>query len=149
MSGDFRRLVAEHWTGAPTETAARILLALKVNKEAARILLPVVADRVRDEARNTTRKLEAATNVAAIQTAPAEQRDKFLSERFPVEDGRFVTWGEATIEDHHSRIALLTKIRNGIDDTIERHEAALKLLAEHGADCLNELPPEATTGVAA
>jgi hypothetical protein len=149
MTGEFRKLVADHWTGAANETAMRLLVALKVNKAAAEVLFPVIANAIRDAMRETVRRIEADVNVAAIQTAPAEQRAKFLAQRFPLEDGRFVAWGEATIEDHHARIALLTRIRNGIDDTIGRHELALKLLAEHGADCLNELPPETTTGVAA
>lgn len=149
MSAEFRKLVADHWTGAPQETAARILLALKVNKQAATILLQVVTDAVRDEMRGGTRRVEQSVNVAQLQDEPTARRARFLSERFVLEDGRFVTWGEASEADHLARIALLAKLRDGIDATIQRHELALKVITDHGVTCLNDLPADEVSELAA
>lgn len=54
-----------------------------------------------------------------------------------------VVWGDATIEDHTQRIAFLSKQRDGIDQTIGRHLAAIELIREAGVTCLNDLIDQA------
>lgn len=58
---------------------------------------------------------------------------------FALGDGRRVTWGEATKEEHLQRVAILERMRAGIEDTIERHKEAVRLLERTGARNLNEL----------
>ena len=52
---------------------------------------------------------------------------------------KYVTWGEATIEQHLERIAYLSKLQSGITDTIARHQHAVDVLVDAGADCLNHV----------
>lgn len=64
-------------------------------------------------------------------------RDLFL-QRFSVGDGREVTWGDATVEDHEARIAFLELQARGLMDTVERHRASIALITAAGATCLKE-----------
>lgn len=116
---DFRDLVAEHGGEDYTVTAQAILAALKIRGHAADVLLGVVANSVRIVMRGSALQVEIEafdpSGVAAIS------RGQFLHTHFALGDGRWVKWGEATIEDHSTRIALLVGLRTGIDATIRRH----------------------------
>lgn len=63
---------------------------------------------------------------------------ELLTVVFSVGDGRRVSWGEATLEDHRQRIELLAKGVEGSIRTIRLHEYAAKILRETGAQCLNQ-----------
>lgn len=68
-----------------------------------------------------------------------------------------VTWAKATREQHEARIVWLRTCIDDIEVDLGRHERAAKLLAERGADCLEEIPgwqdligdPEDASGEAA
>lgn len=58
---------------------------------------------------------------------------------FALGDSFQAMWGSATVAEHRRRIALLTKIRIGLDDTIRRHEEAIALIERAGAQCLDDI----------
>lgn len=50
-----------------------------------------------------------------------------------------VAWADATIEQHNARIAMLERHVAGTVITIDRHRAAVELIADAGASCLREI----------
>lgn len=69
-----------------------------------------------------------------------EWTNDLLASEFAVGDGTHVTWGDATREQHITRIGLLTRNARGNLEAIRRHESAVSTIAEHhGATCLNEV----------
>jgi hypothetical protein len=63
---------------------------------------------------------------------------ELLTVAFSLGDGRRVSWGEATLEDHRQRIEMLGKGIEGNVQTIRLHEYAATILRETGAACLNQ-----------
>lgn len=67
-------------------------------------------------------------------------RAKLLSQRFYINDERgYVLWGEATEQDHLDRVEYLKSLRSGIDQSIGRHQKAIALLHQFGANSLGEI----------
>jgi phosphoribosylformylglycinamidine (FGAM) synthase-like enzyme len=50
-----------------------------------------------------------------------------------------LTFGALTSEQHRQRIAMLSKLRDGLDATIVRHREAIEMIEAAGVGCLNEL----------
>ena len=50
--------------------------------------------------------------------------------------GQVTTWGQATIDEHKSRVAMLISNRVALDANIERHQLAIRLLQETGTPSL-------------
>lgn len=53
--------------------------------------------------------------------------------------GERVTWGEATVEQHEARIAMLAKHAAGELETASRHRAAVESIKAAGVRCLDDL----------
>jgi len=81
------------------------------------------------------RKLSA---LMAPFMAAMEFTEAFLNSEFALGDGRRVTWGDATSEDHVSRINLMRKRIEGIEGDIELHESVLGILSDLGVSTLRE-----------
>lgn len=122
------------------EVAAQILLALKVNREAATLLLPILTEAVRLE----RRKIAQANEVAAFVGKPngKDLRAALVEETFAVGDGRRVKWLDATVEDHEARIAYQQRLIGAIASDVDRHQLAIKLIQNHGATCLRDVPED-------
>lgn len=76
-----------------------------------------------------------------IDTSPetiARLRDVF-AEKFSLGKGLDVEWGKATVDQHRMRIAMLMKLRDGINQTIDRHERAIEIIESAGVTCLDEV----------
>lgn len=73
------------------------------------------------------------------QAARLELTREFLETEFALGDGVRVTWGSASVEHHQQRIAMLTHHAAGTLETAERHHAAVAMLSESGARCLNDV----------
>lgn len=84
---------------------------------------------------NTSLSTTVRSSVADI----AFQLSGLFDKEMKLGDGTSVTWGKATIEQHEQRIAVLEKIRDGIDDTISRHREAISILQKAKAKCLEEI----------
>lgn len=68
-----------------------------------------------------------------------ETTEELLSTMFALGDGERVTWGEASIEQHEQRIALLVGNAAGNVETAARHEVAARMIREAGVTCLAEV----------
>lgn len=122
--------------------AARIVRQRECRDELAHALAREI-DHMR---RETARGVEAHAfrrffEVQRAGGAPcvAESLRAVFREKFALGDGSVVEWGRATIDQHRARVAILSRQRAGIEATIARHEAAIELIASHGATCLDEV----------
>ena len=132
------QIIDDNVTGDADLDAKTIIDLLEVPAKWAEVFFPLL----KIECRRRYRALVSAaehSNEKAKHPTPGDDRSAYLNKRFAVGDGRYVLWGEATIEDHRSRIAMLTSLRNGIDDTIDRHNQAVKILITAKATCLNDI----------
>jgi len=130
-------------THDPYRIAANIITAVNPAE-----LVPLLADHIAHIIRHRTRENERAAyrttltrTTAATPTPAATTTPDFralAAERFSMGNGENVRWMEATVDDHLARIAYLTKMRNGIDDTIERHRAAVHLIQSAGVTTLEQ-----------
>lgn len=71
--------------------------------------------------------------------ARLELTNELLAAPFALGDGREVTWGAATVEDHTQRIELLYRNAGGNIATAKRHEAAVRMIIEASARSLAEV----------
>lgn len=62
-----------------------------------------------------------------------------IGSTFKVGNGVEVSWGQATIEQHEQRVAMLERMRNGLDDTIRNHKATIAAMRDAGVNCLDDL----------
>lgn len=108
-------------------------------------LTPLVARVVAQHRRARTRHLERIAFNPQMTADPDAEHDRMsarkqlIAESFPLGDGRFVTWGDATIADHEQRIDLLTANQLGLAATIARHRDAIALITAHKVTCLADL----------
>jgi hypothetical protein len=67
-------------------------------------------------------------------------RAQLVDQYFCLEDGRWVLWLQATVEDHLDRAAWQRKLASGHVTDAEHHEQAADLISAAGVSCLEELP---------
>lgn len=67
-----------------------------------------------------------------------EWTTELLEAQFAMNDGRLVTWGEATREEHQERLKMFTANAVANLEGGARHKQALSTLDATGATCLNE-----------
>ena len=91
--------------------------------------------------RDVTRRAEVAAfaHDIAARPAPATITANLAGLRFALGKRESVQWLDATVEDHRQRIALLSRIRAGIDQTVQRHEEAVRQITEAGVTCLRDI----------
>lgn len=132
---------------SPATAASKILVDLGVHGDAFDCLYPVVANAVRMLNRASTRTVEriasgiirTTDNDADEIATRHEARLELMSKGFATRTWGWVRWGEATVAQHEERIAMLARIRGGIDDTIDLHAEAIAEITAAGAACLNEV----------
>jgi len=135
-----RDLIREADTGPQIDDTdlARSLLETLLARGQVGVLLPILADEVRRLRRRHVRQVEQQTFRG--QSEPAEGGWlRLLPEFFTVPDGRMVTWGTATVEDHEARMEWLHGQIHALASDVDRHEQAVKLIREHGVTCLAEI----------
>jgi hypothetical protein len=110
---------------------------------------------IRGERRKRTRQVEIANTAghveysgrwSAVDALLEEYRkavivdwtNELLAAEFALGDGVRVTWGNATAQQHATRIVLLRQNVRGNLDTIQRHEAAIAAITEKGVASLSE-----------
>lgn len=126
------------------EAAGMLLDELGVRGKARRTLLWIVAQSMKMARRNEQRGVERRVRIAApiLEGVPThdqvQNRKDLVAGSFALGDGRRVSWGEATVEQHRERIAYLAKLRDGYNVTISQHESAIALIVKNGVSCLSE-----------
>lgn len=134
----FRDLMESNAADSIDETAVRVEAALRLSKLQRQVLHVMIRDAVRLEWRNATRLVEPRVS-GGTPAAPAQDRADYVGERFALGDGRYVLWGEATVDDHRQRIDMLAKLRLGLERTIAAHEDAVAQILAADVKCLNDL----------
>lgn len=116
-------------------------------------LVPLVADAIEHQRTIERRSQEDAafapllrhfTEASEAMPTPIElsSLDNFKAlykTSFKLGDGTTTTWGRCSLAQHEQRLAMLYKIRDGVNKTIERHEEAARILRTSGAACLEEV----------
>lgn len=138
-----RQALTDH-ASTDQEVARFVLAELGVRGKASDLLVPLVAQETNWVRRIEWRAVEkrAARDLRSALGPTVDvsgARAELLASSFPLGDGRWVTWGEATIADHEARIDFLAKQRDGIVATIGRHADAIDTIKEAGVACLREI----------
>jgi hypothetical protein len=128
----------------PRELAEQLLGELADDDD----LLDVLAHDIAFAQRSAVRTVESnafRTKIGEpVTLEPATPAFRALMERgFKLGDGTRVVWADATVPQHAQRVAYLEKIRDGIDQTIDRHREAIRLIEQAGVTCLAELEEQA------
>lgn len=137
-------LIREHNTGEPDSTVAAVFDAINLPTKWRAIFHQVTRDECRRLQRATVRAAEWASDDQTpndTQCPPVvagSSRSDYLAERFYT-GSRYVTWGEATVEDHQARIVYLETLVAGTRRTIDRHREAVASITEAGVACLDQL----------
>lgn len=146
-------LIPPDFAGDPDALAEQILcelIAVNDTEKMVQCLVSTVAAEVRrllrDRARIVEKEIDTALarppRVVGKNWRPAiDRKSAFLHSLFSTGDGQpDVTWGDATVEQHKRRIALLDRNIDGINLTKARHEKAVAAITQAGVTCLKELP---------
>lgn len=103
------------------------------------------------EARHARRRHEAMAR--SIREFERELRlewtNELLAAGFALPDGTTTTWGDATIDQHRSRLEMLTANAVANADAAARHMKAIDEIEAAGCSSLNELRSTSTGGRAA
>lgn len=118
---------------SPEKAAARVLRAL-TDSELRALARPLVEWQAKKIYRDTTRKIE----VTADLTEPTS-RQTLVARQFPLPDGRWVTWGQATADDHRLRAGWQRNHADACVADAVRHEDAAALLDTRKVRCLDDL----------
>lgn len=98
-----------------------------------------VRSRVRGNEKKAFGTYEGAGNGNARMTKDEAVRE-LVENGFALPDGRWVSWGDATIKDHKDRAGWMRKQSEGLLETAYRHDAAVALLKKLKATCLRDVP---------
>lgn len=124
----------------PDAAAAAMVADLKLSARQREALFPLILAECESIERARVRAVEQAVAPrVGRRVDPTGERAALLAETFALGDGSRVSWGEATVEQHEQRIAMLARLRDGIDATIARHRAAVEGIRAAGVKCLADL----------
>jgi hypothetical protein len=71
-----------------------------------------------------------------------------MAEPLRLGNGLVTEWGKATLDELRQRREMLAKKRDGIDETIDKLDEAIRVLEETGAPCLSALVEDGLAVVA-
>jgi len=151
-----RKAVAEDPTGDPQVIAASIRRRLS-GRDVVGLIVHVIVAEQRNLARRQEQVAFSSIHRASRMFDPADPgtpveemtlgntaaklMELLESSPFKMGDGSDpLQWGTATVAQHEARIAMLSKIRDGIDATIARHREAISLCRQAGVDRLMDVP---------
>lgn len=131
---------------ADPDADARDVAEVLLPQVTKRDLFPLLVEEVEAHQRRRVRQVERrAFGQSGGGTAPSlversrPRLAEVYGEVFALYDGRRVSWGEATVDEHRQRLERLRVQRHAISRTIERHEEAIRLCEEHGVDRLADI----------
>lgn len=105
----------------------------------------MVAKRIRATTRRAIRNAEAdaldkdGKQIDPSQSHPIEWSDELLAREFALPDGTYVTWGEATADQHRQRVAMYQTLENAASDGRRRHFQAAREIGKRHARNLYEV----------
>lgn len=92
------------------------------------------------ERRQVEDLMRAAMNELARAFEALEWKEELLASRFTLSDGRSITWGEATEDQHQERIDMFLANAAANTEGAARHQKAIDDLHAHGVSTLREIP---------
>lgn len=122
--------------GQSPESAAASALDGMTKEQLIQFVLPEVERLARSFERGRVRRVERAA--FAGPTRP-DAVGRLVAESFMLPDGRLVSWGSATADDHIARAAWQRSNAADVIADAQRHELAAKLISDAGVLCLNDL----------
>ena len=152
------------WDGTFAGTALAIMAELGLSDEAAAVLKPWIADRVRATLRSDVHDAEnavwpdrvrpprTATSVRTqTGTLPAlTDLERLLACQVlvPVSGSRnqTIAWKDMTVKDHEARIGLLERPVEGIKRTISRHQWSIDVIGKYRVRTLGDIPVDVLRG---
>lgn len=130
------RLMAE---GLAPEVAAAKSLDNMTKAQLVEFVLPEVERLARNIERNRVRRIERRVLPVTNGATRADSIAELVAESFQTPDGRSVTWGDATAEDHELRAGWQRQRAGEFMADAARHEWAAELIRSSGVTCLNDL----------
>lgn len=118
------------------------LLELGVNAVARTMLLPAVSEHFRTIRRGRVREIETRAFRKGGKPVDVDSWKRMLDSYVDIKIGKRVLIGDATRQDWEERIAFLESRKDGIDSSIERAHAIIKLLKAFKVRTLREIPEE-------
>lgn len=109
--------------------------AARVREQASEQRIQILQDRLRGQLNDSLERYAAELRI--------EWTAELLSTGFALPDGRMVLWGEATVQDHEQRAAMLTRNVVANAEAAARHRRAVAELKAAGASTLRALTDEA------
>lgn len=148
LNQQLTELIEQHPDLEADELARTVMTTAHTRKALAELVFPAVKETALIVRRQVTARVERQAfnpNVRDPQSGLAEPADpvgdrrRLLSERFALGDGRWVTWTDATVDDHRQRIGYLLAKQSGLQRTIDRHAEAIAQIEAAGATCLGDI----------
>ena len=130
---DLKRALDDGMT--PGDAAGYVIGKANI-KQLREYVMPIVEQEARMLARRVAQVAEAKFTGAI--TVP-EMARVLTKGSFCLSDGRWVTWGQATAEDHRDRAARQRVLAGTILDDAERHDRAADAIEAAGVRCLDDL----------
>jgi hypothetical protein len=130
------RLMAE---GLAPEVAAAKSLDNMTKAQLVEFVRPEVERLARNIERNRVRRIERRVLPVTDGETSADSVGELVAQRFVLPDGRMVTWGDATAEDHELRAGWQRQRAREFLADVSRHEWAAELIRSSNVTCLNDL----------
>lgn len=148
LNQQLTELIEQHPDLEADELARAVMATAHTRKALAELVFPAVKETALIVRRQVTARVERQAfghvdldpqNPHVESADPVGDRRRLLSERFALGDGRWVTWTEATVDDHRQRIGYLLAKQTGLQRTIDRHAEAIDQIEAAGATCLGDI----------
>lgn len=139
MRDRIHRELSEHPDLDDETVAKQVVDSYRARADLAEAVMPLVVDKVANLRRRDTRRTERRVFEGGEVVDPTGELRNLLDRSIRLDDGRFVPWGEATVEDHRNRIAYLQRLADGIERTISVHRLAIATITAAKVETLGEL----------
>lgn len=140
MSTVYQKLRSKVDAGCSPEEAAEQVIRSTPKTELAALVFPLLVVHARRFIRHGLRDIEnEAHRLIDSGEDPLVVRRKLSQTEFALPDGRYVSWGQATAEDHRLRAQWQRAHSASCIEDAERHEAAAALIETAGVSCLDSL----------
>lgn len=126
--------------GATPDEAADQLIAKMRKADLAALVRPLLVVHAQRYSRIATAALEREVDRRIAEGEdPISVRRKLSESSFALPDGRYVTWLDATADDHRARAAWQRGQAASCVADAERHEVAAAAIEAAGVSCLREI----------
>lgn len=127
-------------SGDDPEAAADAVLWTMRKADLAAIVRPLLVNEARRSQRANVRQIEAeAFRRIADGEDPVSVRRKLSETTFVLPSGEYVSWLDATVDQHLARAGWQRSLASACTTDAERHESAAESIRAAGVSCLRDL----------